>query len=346
MTNDTDFNPDGVGVDNGAYFGFPFGEDDARLVLVSVPWDVTVSYGAGTAYAPDALIEASTQLDFCDPIAPGVWRRGIATAGIDYSIHELSQRLRHDAERVIRHLENGGAASDDYAVRKIRRVNDGCRRMNEAVAAQTAALLDRGKIVGLVGGDHSTPYGYIRALGERHPEFGILHIDAHCDLREAYEGFEYSHASVMYNVLRDVPQAVKIVEAGVRDFSSAEYALAQSSPRIRMFDDRTLAETRFDGTPWSEQCRRIVGELPESVYVSFDIDGLSPELCPHTGTPVPGGLGFNEAVRLVDEIVRSGRRIIGFDLVEVVPGMEDRTDAIAGARILWKLCQLTLKSER
>lgn len=342
--NVNDFNPDGVGVDNGAYFGFPFTEEDAALVLVSVPWDVTVSYGAGTSYAPDALIEASTQLDFCDPLALDVWRRGIATAGIDYSIHELSQRLRADAGRVIRHLEDGGSTSDDYVVRKIRRVNEGSARVNGKVHDQTAALLDAGKIVGLVGGDHSTPYGLLRALGERHDGFGILHVDAHCDLRSAYEGFEYSHASIMYNVLRDVKQVERVVEVGVRDFCRAEYDMAQSSPRIEMFDDRTIAEARFDGMTWSEQCRRIVGRLPEEVYVSFDIDGLSPELCPHTGTPVPGGLGFNEAVRLVDEVVRSGRRIIGFDLVEVVPGMDDRTDAIAGARMLWKLSQLALKS--
>ena len=91
------FDPDGVGVANGAYFGLPFEPDDAELVLVSVPWDVTVSYGAGTVYAPDAIIEASTQLDFHDPLAPGAWRRGIATADVDYSLQELSQRLRTDA---------------------------------------------------------------------------------------------------------------------------------------------------------------------------------------------------------------------------------------------------------
>ena len=88
------FDPDGVGVDNGAYFGFPFAPDEAELVLVSAPWDVTVSYGAGAVYAPDAIIEASTQLDFYDPMAPDAWRRGIATADVDYSLQELSLRLR------------------------------------------------------------------------------------------------------------------------------------------------------------------------------------------------------------------------------------------------------------
>ena len=80
------FDPDGVGVDNGTYFGLPFAPETAELVLISAPWDVTVSYGAGAAYAPDAIIEASTQLDFHDPLAPGVWRRGIATADVDYCL--------------------------------------------------------------------------------------------------------------------------------------------------------------------------------------------------------------------------------------------------------------------
>ena len=195
------FDPDGVGVDNGTYFGLPFEPGTAELVLVSAPWDVTVSYGAGTAHAPDAVIEASTQLDFHEPLAPGVWRRGIATADVDYALLEESQRLRSDAEKVIAHLEGGGSPEDDYAVRKVRRINEGCRAMNANIGAQAARWLDAGKTVGLVGGDHSTPYGLIRALGDRHGEFGILHIDAHCDLRDAYEGFEFSHASIMFNCL-------------------------------------------------------------------------------------------------------------------------------------------------
>ena len=340
------FDPDGVGVANGSYFGLPFEPEEAELVLISAPWDVTVSYGAGTAYAPDAIIEASTQLDFYDPLAPDAWRCGIATADIDYSLQELSQRLRSDAEKVIEHLEGGGSPDDDYVVRKIRRVNEGCAVLNANIEAQAGRWLDAGKIVGLVGGDHSTPYGLIRALGARHEGFGILHIDAHCDLRDAYEGFRFSHASIMYNVLRDVPQVVRIAQVGVRDFSEGEAALAAASERIASFDDFALAEARFRGETWDALCRKIVATLPGEVYVSFDIDGLTCENCPHTGTPVSGGLTFNEAVWLLVVLARSGRRIIGFDLVEVAPVAEERIDAIAGARMLWKLCGQTLASSK
>lgn len=338
------FDPDGVGVDNGTYFGMPFTTEEAELVLISAPWDVTASYGAGTAYGPDAIIEASTQLDFHDPLSPDAWRRGIATADVDYTLQEESQRLRGDAEKVIRHLERGGSPEDDGIVRKIRRVNEGSAAMNANIREQARHWLEKGKTVGLVGGDHSTPYGLIGALGERHEAFGILHIDAHCDLREAYEGFEHSHASIMYNVLRDVPQVTKIVQAGIRDFSRRELEFAAATQRVEQFDDQTLAAAEYCGETWDGQCRRITDRLPEKVYVSFDIDGLTPDNCPHTGTPVPGGLSYNKALWLLETVVRTGRKIIGFDVVEVTPAPEERMDAITGARVLWKLCGLTLKS--
>ena len=341
------FDANGVGVDNGNYFGLPCTAEESELVLISAPWDVTVSYGAGTAYAPDAIIEASTQLDLYDAAAPGEWRRGIATAPVDYALQERSQRLRSDAERVIAHLEQGGELKDDLLIgRRLRRVNEGCAEMNENIYRQASEWLGRGKLVGLVGGDHSTPYGLIRAVAERCPGVGILHIDAHCDLRERYEGFDSSHASIMYNVLRDLPAVKRIVEVAVRDYCDAEAERAAGDERICMFDDRTLAAELFAGRSWDELCRRMVEQLPQEVYVSFDIDGLSPDCCPHTGTPVPGGLTFREACRLLEWVVNSGRRIVGFDLVEVVPKPEERIDEIVGARILYKLCGLTLKSNR
>ncbi len=338
------FDPNGVGVDNGAYFSMPFSIEQAKLVLVSAPWDVTVSYAQGAAIAPDAIIEASMQLDFYDSSAENEWQAGIATAEIDYSILEESQRLRHDAQRVIDHLEEGGKLNNEHICRHLRRVNAGSAALHKNIYNQCRELLSKGKLVGLVGGDHSTPYGAIKAISEQHRSFGILHIDAHCDLREAYEGFEFSHASIMYNVLRDFPQVEHIVQVGVRDYCDDELALADSSPRITSFDDYALARARFEGATWREQCQKIVEKLPQEVYISFDIDGLSMEYCPNTGTPVSGGMSFNEALYLLECVTASGRKIIGFDLVEVAPNPKQRIDAIVGARMLFKLCGQTLKS--
>lgn len=338
------FDPDGVGVDNGNYFGMPFSPAESALVLVSVPWDVTSSYGTGSSYAPDAIIEASTQLDFYDPVSPDAWRRGIATIPVDYTIQEMSHRLRADAERVIEHLEQGGDASSESVLRRLRRINEGSVRMNESVYGQCRRWLAAGKITGLVGGEHSTSYGAVRAVAGHVESFGILHLDAHRDLRRCYEGFEYSHASVMYNILRDIPQVSRLVQVGIRDWCYAEQALADADPRICSFGGDMLSRSLFEGRTWQSLCDEIVGCLPHDVYISMDIDALTIENCPHTGTPVVGGLTFDQTVYLMNRVAESGRRIAGFDVVEVVPDMNDRIDAVAGARMLYKMCGIALKS--
>ncbi|MDR2912948.1 MAG: agmatinase family protein [Alistipes sp.] len=335
------FDPDGVGVRNGNYFGMPFSADEAALVLVSVPWDVTSSYGGGAADAPEAIIEESSQLDFHDPWAAGEWRKGIATLPVDGEVRERSVRLRREAVKVIEALEAGGDAGAFTS--EINEINAASAELNRRVEAVCGEWLGRGKVVGLVGGDHSAPQGLIAAVARYHGSIGILHLDAHCDLREAYEGFEGSHASVMFNVLRDVAGVSRLVQVGVRDFSESELRFAQQHHRVVQFTGAELAEGRFGGESWDSQCGRIVAELPERVYVSFDIDFLSPDLCPGTGTPVPGGASFDEAAWLLRRVVDSGRRIVGFDLCEVAPSDGSSWDANVGARMLFKLCGQALR---
>ncbi len=339
------FDPDDTGVSNGNYFGFPFSTEEARLILISVPWDVTSSYGGGSSSAPDAIIEASVQLDFHDPLAPGRWKQGIATAPIDYSIQERSLPLREDAVRIMEHLESGMPIEEGSILyRKLERINTISDEINTEIYDQSLSWLAAGKLIGLVGGDHSTPYGLIRAIAEKEGAFGILHIDAHCDLREKYEGFSNSHASIMYNVLRDIPEVVRLVQVGVRDYAAKEIERVRQEERIVFFPDHKLCDARFRGECWGKSVDRIVEKLPEKVYISFDIDGLSPENCPHTGTPVPGGLSFNEAIWLIARVVDSGRKIVGFDLCEVAPGKDNQWDANVGARVLFKLCGQTIRS--
>ena len=339
-----DFDPNAPGVENGCYFGLPFTPEESSLVLMSVPWDVTTSYREGTAQGPWAIVEASLQVDLYDLHNPQGWQRGIGTLEPDDTLELRGKRLREDALRVIEHWQSGATAAGESVQRKIRRVNEGSERLNREVYAEASRWLDAGKKVGLVGGDHSVPLGLIRAVAERNPGLGILHVDAHADLREAYEGFVYSHASIMYNVLREAPGVAQLVQVGVRDLCDAEMALASADPRVTMFDDYALGAAKFAGESWDAVCRRIVDRLPEKVYVSFDIDGLSPDNCPHTGTPVPGGLSFAEAVYLLGRVVASGREVVGFDLCEVspAPGGTDDWDANVGARMLYKLCNFAL----
>ncbi|HEU4615910.1 MAG TPA: agmatinase family protein [Kofleriaceae bacterium] len=327
-------------------FGLPTTPDEARLVIVPVPWDATTSYRPGTSRGPAAIRVASHQLDLYDADLGEPWRAGIAMLDIPDEVARWNTSARVDAEKVI---EVGGRIGDDKALAQaLARVNDAGAKLNRHVYEQVDRLLAQGKLVGVLGGDHSVPFGAIARMAESHDRFGILHVDAHCDLREAYEGFEWSHASIMYNVIKKLPQVQRLVQVGIRDFAKREADfVAAASGRVVVHHDGALADRAFAGEPWRAVCDAIVRDLPEKVYVSFDIDGLDPALCPSTGTPVPGGLSFQQAAYLIKRVVETGHTIIGFDLNEVVPGPDgDEWDANVGARVLYKLCGWTLRSQK
>lgn len=339
------FDPNNLSIVNGNYFALPFEPEQSDLVIVSVPWDATVSYREGTSLAPDAIIDASAQVDLYDLHNPDGYKQGIATVPIEEEIMINNKFCRRDAVKVIEHLSEGGLVTDDIVVRKLKRVNEGSINVNKYVYDTASHWLSKGKKVALVGGDHSSPFGLMKAMGDKYDSFGVLHIDAHADLREAYEGFTYSHASIMFNALNEIDQIAKIVQVGVRDFCDSEMEIINTNPRVETFFDYRISERMFGGESWSSIADDIVSKLPSKVYVSFDIDGLSPDCCPSTGTPVPGGLSFSAAIFLVNRVVDSGREIVGFDLCEVAPHSsgEDQWDANVGARVLYKLCNLALK---
>jgi agmatinase len=340
-----DFDPNSVGIKSNNIFGLPFDEENARVVLLPVPWEVTVSYRPGTARGPEHIFDASKQVDLYDPDVPEGWRHGFYMLPIDRNIRKKSDYLRQCAELIISHLSEGGRVEENVQLAgKLHEVNAGGEMLFAWVKEITGRLLDDGKKVGLIGGDHSSPLGFIAALGERHGEFGLLQIDAHADLRKAYEGFVYSHASIMYNVLDMVPQVTRLVQVGVRDYCDEEVMLAQNSDgRVHTFYDQALKDEQFEGRTWREQCEEIISGLPQKVYISFDIDGLDPKLCPNTGTPVPGGFELEQVMYLFKKLRQSGRQIIGFDLNEVSTGEHSEgIDSIVGARVLYKLCNYLL----
>lgn len=335
MSSSSNYNPNAVGV-KGSIFGLPFGEEEAAIVIIPVPWDATVSYAAGTADGPQAILDASAQLDLEVVGKEAPWKQGIWMEPIDENIRAKSQNLRLLVEPYIEALEAGEEYSKVKEV--IAAVDEGTTTLKNELKSKTLDYLNKGKLVGLLGGDHSTPLGYLEALSEKHDDFGILQIDAHMDLRQAYEGFEHSHASIMYNALK-LPSISKLVQVGIRDFCEQEVAVAKSDQRVAVYFDQELKWQQFEGTTWQSLCKEMVAQLPDKVYVSFDIDGLQPSLCPGTGTPVPGGLSFEEAVYLINQVKASGREIIGFDLNEVAPQLEDKEwNANVGARVLYALC--------
>jgi agmatinase len=340
------FDPNGLGDKNANIYGLPFGTEEAEVVIIPVPWEVTVSYSAGTAKGPQAVFDASFQVDLFDPNIKDAWKIGLAMDKIPSEIEKKSNVLRKKAETYIGMLEDGKTADKNPVMKKIQaEINSACKYMNAWVKQRALHFMNKNKVVALLGGDHSTPYGMMQALAEKHKSYGILQIDAHADLRDAYEGFEFSHASIMFNALK-IKQVSKLVQIGIRDYCEAEYNIVKNSKgRVVSFYDRDIKHMQYEGKSWEKICDKIIKELPDKIYLSFDIDGLDPKLCPGTGTPVSGGFETEQILYLIQKITESKKTIIAFDINEVAPGPNgDEWDANVGARMLYRIANLVAKS--
>ena len=323
------YNPSDVGK-KGNIFGLPYSQEESELLIIPVELDVTVSYIEGVSNAPDLILGESSQLDLSLPLIKSPWEMPMAMTE-PLEIMNINQKFRLKAKEIIDHLEKGGKESSIKNLQK--EVNDYCILVHEVIESKCDEVMGKEKAVAILGGDHSSSLGLIRSLAKVH-EFGILQIDAHMDLRQAYEGFEFSHASIMNNALKN-ERVTSLTQVGIRDYCEEEELYIEKSEKpLHVFFDELLYSERLGKKRWKDQATEIVDTLPDQVYISFDIDGLEPSLCPNTGTPVPGGLRFNEAVFLIDQIVRSGRKIIGFDLCEVG---NSSWDANVGARVLFRL---------
>jgi agmatinase len=345
MVDFSNYDPESVSNPNNNIFGIPSNENDARLVIVPVPWEVTVSYGMGTARAPESIFKASLHIDLYDPEMPEAWKEGFFMRQSDSKVLMKSDYLRKEAELYIDYISRDeDVDANQFMSKTLKEVNEGSAYLNNWVFEQTKVLMGRNKLVGLLGGDHSTVLGYIKAIAEKHPAFGILQIDAHCDLRDSYQGFNYSHTGIMFNALKDIPELQRLVQVGVRDYSRGEWDyVKQSNFRVITYFDKDIRNRQFEGQTWKQIAEEIVSKLPEKVFISFDIDGLDPKLCPNTGTPVQGGFETEQVFYLFSKLLQSGKTIIGFDLNEVGVGETD-WDANVGARVLFKLCNLLVTS--
>ena len=334
------FNVNGIGLRSDGLYGLPFTAEESETIALAVPWDVTVSYAAGTAQGPEAIFNASYQVDLLDPVVPEAWKKGIAMVQLPGDWLQKGKALRKEAETIIQALESGDSPQNPNLKHAYNTVEAGCHELHQTVESACLHWLNKGKRVVLVGGDHSTPLGYLKALSQQYPSFGILQIDAHADLRESYEGFCYSHASIMYNALK-IKAVERLVQVGIRDYCEEEARrIAESEGRIVTFFDHALKRMQYAGDSWDRVCNRILASLPDRVYLSFDIDGLDPKLCPHTGTPVAGGFETEQLLYLIEKLVKSGKKIIGMDLNEVAPGPDDDWDANVAARLLYRMCNL------
>jgi agmatinase len=342
------FDPDAAAQPGSGIFGLPHGPDEAAVHVLGVPFDATTSYRRGTAHGPEAVVAASAQVDLYDRLFGKPYEQGIWYRADDGTLAGWNDQARALADPVI---AAGGADPDSHEhAHLLAELAALGSRVNERVEEFTTDCLAAERLPVVLGGDHSVPFGAIRAAARAHPGLGVLHFDAHADLRVAFEGFEWSHASIFHNVLEQVPGVASLVQVGIRDLGHAEAMRCDADPRIHTLFDDEWAEVVARGGDRRQAIRRHLERLPQEVWISFDIDGLSPDLCPSTGTPVPGGLDWHQTMQWLEELVLRGHRIVGVDLCEVAPpeGRGDPEgaswDAVVGARLLYRLIGAAMSS--
>lgn len=328
-------------------YGLPFKEKESSVIYHPIPWDVTTSYQAGTSNGPKAILAASEQIDFFDLDFIDAYQAGLFMKKESSKIKKLNTEGRKLAKKII-DADDESLKKNKLLQKSLLKVNEICEELNQEVYNETKKVLAQNKISVIVGGDHSTPFGAIKAYAEKYPGLGILHFDAHSDTRNAYMGFSNSHASIMHNVMEKIPQIKKLVQVGIRDFCQQEFEYTKNHPKIEVYFDQSLARRKMSGETFLKIADEIIKHLPEHIYISFDIDGLDPRFCPNTGTPVPGGLDYQEVMLILNRLAVSGKKLVGFDLVEVAPNPKDKTnewDANVGMRLLYKMTSTALATQ-
>ncbi len=268
--------------------------DVSRVVVLPAPYDSTTSYRSGARDGPNAIIEASYNLEDYD-----------TELGID-----VAQIGIYTAPRLEPHM--GGPRP------MIDRVRDTAERFS-----------NMGKLVGLIGGEHSLTTGAVEALVDRYPDLWVLYLDAHGDLREEYMGTRWGHASVA----RRVSELCPLVHVGGRSFSKEEIDHIESV-HLPIFS--WPPDAGPNPSPGILDMDSIVSPLGPHVYVSFDLDVLDPAIMSAVGTPEPGGMGWYETLSLLRRVAES-RRIVGFDVMELSPRQGPDACSYLAAKLVYKL---------
>lgn len=268
--------------------------EQAKVVLLPVPYDGTSTFIKGADKAPQAIIDASDSIELYDIEED----TEIYTHGI------------HTAKPVLEHISP--------------------EKMTQAVYERVKTYLNAGKLVGVLGGEHSVSLGAIKATAGKYPDVTVLQLDAHADLRDKYNDSPYNHACVM----RRVQEMAKVVQVGIRNVCIEE------KPFIVPENTFYAHEIRHSDV-WMQHA---IDKLGENVYLTLDLDVFDPSILPSTGTPLPGGMTWWQVLDFIS-MVNQQRNIVGFDVVELCPNPADKSSDVLAAVLIYKIITKVIKNQ-
>lgn len=264
------------------YAGF----EQSKVLLQSIPYDGTSTWGKGADRGFPAFLNAAENMEL-------------------YDIETDSEVFLHGIHLVPPIQENGSPEA-----------------VFEAVYSSTRSLLKTGKFLTFIGGEHSVSIGIIKAHYESIKELTVVQLDAHADLRPSYLGTPYNHACALYDASRNT----NLIQVGIRSMDSSELEFLNKEKCY-------FAQNIMDSEDWMD---RAIAQMGQKVYITFDLDGFDPSILPGTGTPEPGGLGWYQTLRFLKRIF-SEREVVGFDLVELAPLLNDRRSEFLVAKLYYKM---------
>jgi agmatinase len=279
--------------------------DNSEIAILSAPYEHTVSYGGGTRFGPRGILDASAFVEFFDD---ELLRELCFEKGIS-SIEPLDFNGKIDQEAL------------------------------DLIENNVKKLINSGKFVVTLGGEHTISTAPIKAHFDSYPDMTLLHFDAHSDLRDTYEGSKYSHASFMRRVVEFFP-VKKLVQVGIRAQCKEEYDYIKDN-KINTFYANAIRRG-IHGDRWQ---KKIADSLGDQIYVTFDVDYFDPSIMPSTGTPEPDGFLYSETLDIFREILKQGKQIIGFDVVELAPVEGLSHPDITTARLIYKLLNYSFSNK-
>jgi len=310
----------------------------SNAIILPILIDITTSYLKGTSNGPINILQDSYQIELFDLNIGCPFKNGIFMENIPINIIKLNK----EANRIINKINKYKIKNIKIPFKYINYINNIININNFFIYKWGIQNLEIKKNPIILGGEHGVAFGIIKACIEKYNNniITILHIDAHSDLRNTYQGFQNSHASIIYNILYKIKNPTKILQVAIREISFIEYQENYLNININTFFDKTLNKYIINGN-FKFIINKIINNTSKFLYLSFDIDGIDSIYCPNTGTPSPGILSFNHVIFLIKQI-SNNKYIIGIDICE---NSNKKFDSIISSKFLYKIIGLSLISK-